>query len=137
MEKEAEDILQQAHVEFGQKNFTRAEALYSRFISACAAQPRKCDAGDLSVALNNRGQIKYLRVDFYEAMEDHTAAVEADGEFEVPYYNRGLILYRLGFFEDAERDFKKALELNVNFEDAKLSLQQTIKDKEEKMNRGY
>lgn len=54
------------------------------------------DAHDLATALNNRGQIKYLRVDFYEAMDDYTAAIEAKPDFEVPYYNRGLILYRLG-----------------------------------------
>lgn len=47
-------------------------------------------------AYNNRGQIKYLRVDFYEAMDDYTLAIEHKEDFEVPYYNRGLIKYRLG-----------------------------------------
>lgn len=42
-----------------------------------------------------------------------------------------------GFFEEAERDFRKALELNCNFEDAKLSLKQAITDREEKIKRGY
>ena len=48
------------------------------------------------MALNNRGQIKYLSVDFHGAMEDYSEAVKADGDFPVPYYNRGVVLYRLG-----------------------------------------
>lgn len=51
---------------------------------------------DLATALNNRGQIKYLRVEFAAAVEDYTAAIERQPGFEVPYYNRGLVLYRLG-----------------------------------------
>lgn len=50
----------------------------------------------LATAYNNRGQIKYLRVDFHEAVEDYTSAIEQDSRFEIPYYNRGLIHYRLG-----------------------------------------
>ncbi|XP_062840127.1 tetratricopeptide repeat protein 32 isoform X2 [Anolis carolinensis] len=97
----------------------------------------KSSCHDMATALNNRGQIKYLRVDFYEAMDDYTAAIEAQPDFEVPYYNRGLILYRLGFFDEALGDFKKVLDLNPNFEDAALSLKQTICDKEEKLKRSY
>ncbi|KAK6294992.1 hypothetical protein J4Q44_G00342180 [Coregonus suidteri] len=113
-----------------------AEELYTKFLASCW-QTRKCDASDLATALNNRGQIKYFRVDFREAMEDYTSAIEANCQFEVPFYNRGLIHYRLGFFQDAEMDFKRALELNPNFEDAKVSLQQTLLDQEHKINRGY
>ncbi|KAI5087597.1 CDGSH iron-sulfur domain-containing protein 2 [Silurus meridionalis] len=40
-----------------------------------------------------------------------------------------------GFFKDAENDFKKALEINGEFEDARLSLRQTILDREEKRRR--
>jgi len=47
-------------------------------------------------AFNNRGQIKYLRVDFDEAIEDYTNAIELDKNFAVAYYNRGQIHYRLG-----------------------------------------
>lgn len=50
----------------------------------------------MAIAYNNRGQIKYFRVDFYEAMDDYASAIEVQPNFEVPYYNRGLILYRLG-----------------------------------------
>lgn len=57
---------------------------------------RDCDATYLATAYNNRGQIKYLRVDFQEAVEDFTSAIQADSRFEVAFYNRGLIHYRLG-----------------------------------------
>ncbi|XP_067840454.1 tetratricopeptide repeat protein 32 isoform X2 [Heptranchias perlo] len=97
----------------------------------------KCCAKDLANAYNNRGQIKYLRVDFCEAMDDYTLAIQHKEDFEVPYYNRGLIRYRLGFFDQALEDFKKSLALNPNFKDARLSLEQTLIDKKEKESRGY
>ncbi|XP_030051448.1 tetratricopeptide repeat protein 32 [Microcaecilia unicolor] len=90
---------------------------------------------ELAIRYNNSGHIKYLRVDFYGAMDDFTAAIEAKADFEVPYYNRGLILYRLGYFDEALKDFQKVLELNPGFEDAKLGLKQTLLDKEEKQRR--
>ncbi|KFO22214.1 Tetratricopeptide repeat protein 32, partial [Fukomys damarensis] len=95
----------------------------------------KCSPEDLATAYNNRGQIKYFRVDFYKAMDDYTSAIEVQPSFEIPYYNRGLILYRLGYFDEALEDFKKVLDLNPGFQDATLSLKQTIQDKEEKQRR--
>ncbi|KAL7988077.1 hypothetical protein Chor_006996, partial [Crotalus horridus] len=92
---------------------------------------------DLATALNNRGQIKYFRVEFYEAMDDYTSAIQAQPDFEIPYYNRGLILYRLGFFDEALKDFRKVLELNPKFEDASLGLRQILLDKENKLRRGH
>ncbi|CAK7296614.1 Tetratricopeptide repeat protein 32 [Vulpes lagopus] len=129
--------LAQAHFQKGE--YAEAEALYSAYIGQCAcagsageAPGSKCSPEDLATAYNNRGQIKYFRVDFYEAMDDYTSAIEVQPTFEVPYYNRGLILYRLGYFDDALEDFKKVLSLNPEFQDATLSLRQTILDKEEK-----
>ncbi|NXG24755.1 TTC32 protein, partial [Grallaria varia] len=92
---------------------------------------------DLATALNDRGQVRYLRVEFAAALRDYTAAIECQPGFEVPYYNRGLVLYRLGDFDEAMKDFRKVLELNPQFEDAALSLKQAILDKEEKQKRGY
>jgi tetratricopeptide (TPR) repeat protein len=40
-----------------------------------------------------------------------------------------------GYFDEALEDFKKALDLNPGFQDAVLSLKQTILDKEEKQRR--
>ncbi|KAM9635515.1 tetratricopeptide repeat protein 32 isoform 1-T1 [Trichechus inunguis] len=134
--------LAQAHFEKGQ--YAKAEALYSAFIRHCgwtasarAGPGSKCSPEDLATAYNNRGQIKYFRVDFYEAMDDYTSAIEVKPSFEVPYYNRGLTLYRLGYFDEALEDFKKVLDLNPGFQDAALGLKQTILDKEEKQMRNY
>ncbi|KAF4071098.1 hypothetical protein AMELA_G00281050 [Ameiurus melas] len=129
-------LLNEANNELNSRHWKRAEELYTEFIDTCTASGEG-DSNDLAVAYNNRGQVKYFRVDFYEAMEDYSAAIKANRQFEVAYYNRGLIRYRLGFFQDAESDFKKALEINANFEDARQSLRQTILDCEEKTRRGY
>ncbi|KAK2864324.1 hypothetical protein Q7C36_003478 [Tachysurus vachellii] len=129
-------ILNEADKQFNNKHFQRAEELYTQFINICTTSGQ-CGSNDLAIAYNNRGQVKYFRVDFYEAMDDYSSAIKVNKEFEVPYYNRGLIRYRLGFFPDAESDFKKALEINSHFEDARQSLHQTILDYEEKIRRGY
>ncbi|KAL1254048.1 hypothetical protein QQF64_016277 [Cirrhinus molitorella] len=129
-------ILQKAHDEFNSKNYKPAEELYTQFIESCS-KSRDCNAHDLAIAYNNRGQVKYLRVDFYEAMDDYTCAIQINSQFEVPLYNRGLIRYRLGFFKEAENDFRRALELNPDFKDATESLKQTLLDSEEKLKRGY
>ena len=42
-----------------------------------------------------------------------------------------------GYFDYALEDFKKVLDLNPGFQDAALSLKQTILDKEEKQRRNY
>ncbi|XP_007937439.1 tetratricopeptide repeat protein 32 [Orycteropus afer afer] len=133
-----------AHAHFKKGEYAEAETLYSTYIGQCyRADPvgvgsgSKCSLEDLATAYNNRGQIKYFRVDFYEAMDDYTSAIQVQPNFEVPYYNRGLILYRLGCFDEALEDFKKVLDLNPGFQDATLSLKQTILDKEEKQTRNY
>lgn len=129
-------MLQHAHSEFKKQHYKEAEELYTKFISSCL-QFRGCEAKDLATAYNNRGQIKYLRVDFHEAVEDYTSAIQTDSRFETPYYNRGLIHYRLGFFDEAKSDFQQVLKLNPDFEDAKVSLQQTLLDHQHRINRGY
>ncbi|XP_060772353.1 tetratricopeptide repeat protein 32 [Neoarius graeffei] len=129
-------VLNEAHKEFNSKHFKRAEDLYTEFIKLCMASGQY-NAKDLATAYNNRGQVKYFRVDFYDAMDDYSAAIKASRQFEVPYYNRGLVRYRLGFFQDAESDFKKVLEISPGFEDARLCLRRTILDHEEKISRGY
>ncbi|XP_070705703.1 tetratricopeptide repeat protein 32 [Pempheris klunzingeri] len=136
MEENVTQILENAQSEFKRQNYKQAEELYTKFISSCS-QSRQCEASNLATAYNNRGQIKYLRVDFDEAVEDYTSAIQTDDQFETPFYNRGLIHYRLGFFDDAKSDFQQALKLNPDFEDAKVSLQQTLLDQQHKMNRGF
>ncbi|XP_049613236.1 tetratricopeptide repeat protein 32 [Syngnathus scovelli] len=136
MADECLQIFQNANVEFKKQNFKMAEELYNKFISSCQ-HSRECEASRLATAYNNRGQIKYLRVDFEEAVEDYTSAIKADDKFEVAFYNRGLIHYRLGFFENAIKDFQQALKLNEAFEDAKVGLRRTLLDQQDKTNRGY
>ena len=51
---------------------------------------------ELSDAYNSRGHIRYLWVEFDEAIEDYTDAIKQDPNFAVAYYNRGQIHYRLG-----------------------------------------
>lgn len=139
--REAQATLALAHAHFQRGDHAGAEALYSAYIRqrACAGRAGAAPGSpeDLATAYNNRGQIKYFRVDFYEAIDDYTSAIEVQPNFEVPYYNRGLILYRLGHFDDALEDFKKVLDLNPGFQDATLSLKQTMLDKEEKQRRNY
>ncbi|XP_055474514.1 tetratricopeptide repeat protein 32-like [Psammomys obesus] len=112
--------------------FTEAQELYSAFIGQFASHRSRCSPEDLATTYNNRGQSKYFSVDFYQAMDDSTSAVEILPNFEVLYYNRGLICYRLGYFDEALEDFKRALDLNHGFQDAVLSLKQTLLNKEEK-----
>ncbi|XP_018119528.1 tetratricopeptide repeat protein 32 isoform X3 [Xenopus laevis] len=88
------DLLKAANAELERRQLEAAEELYGRVIDNCH-QGSQCSPEDLAVAFNNRGQIKYFRVDFYEAMDDYTEAIQIKPSFEVPYYNRGLILYRL------------------------------------------
>lgn len=136
MDGDLSQTLQRAHTQFHQQNFSLAEQLYSHFISHCS-QSSSCEAADLATAFNNRGQIRYLRVDFTEAIEDYTCAIRAQAHFEIPHYNRGLIYYRLGFFEEAKKDFEQTLKLNPDFEEAKVSLRQTLKDQQQRRDRGY
>ncbi|TRZ17441.1 hypothetical protein HGM15179_009695 [Zosterops borbonicus] len=116
--------------------------IFTRYSPKYKKQPDLDDVlerarSDLAAALNDRGQVRYLRVEFAAAVRDFTAAIECQPAFEVPYYNRGLVRYRLGDFDEAMKDFRKVLELNPQFEDAALSLKQAILDKEEKQKRGY
>ncbi|XP_043927167.1 tetratricopeptide repeat protein 32 [Protopterus annectens] len=130
-------LLDRARLQFQKANYLEAETLYSEFITtACQNKPNNCvPHRDLAVAYNDRGQIKYLRVDFYEAVDDYTSAINIQPDFEVPYYNRGVVWYRLGFFDKAIEDFQRVLELCADFEEAKISLKQSILDKEEKLRR--
>ena len=68
--------------------------LYTKFIEEHIHEQKSVKA--LVEAYNNRGQIKYRRVDFDGAIEDYTSALKLDKNFAVAYYNRGQIHYRLG-----------------------------------------
>ncbi|XP_072175071.1 uncharacterized protein [Diadema setosum] len=82
----------------------------------------------LATALNNRGQIKYQRVDFDEAVDDYTLALHYKVDFAVALYNRGQIHYRLGRFQLGMADFQAALSIQPDFPDCQLALQSTLTD---------
>ena len=50
----------------------------------------------LALAYNNRGHLKYLSVDFNEAIADYTEALVYDRDLAIAFYNRGQIHYRMG-----------------------------------------
>jgi len=70
--------------------------LFSEFIE----DRKDCGSPDLLAELtdayNSRGHIRYLWVEFDEAIEDYSEAIKLDPKFAVAYYNRGQIHYRLG-----------------------------------------
>ena len=103
----------------------KAEELYTRFIEQEGAC---CEKISLALARNNRGHLKYLKVDFYGAIKDYTEALKLDPNLAVSYYNRGQIHYRMGRFSVAIEDLKKAVELDPTFEDACMNLRQAEKD---------
>lgn len=72
----------------------------------------------LSVAYNDRGLVKYFKVDFYGAMDDYSRALEFNPQLTAAYYNRGLIHYRLGNFADAIEDMNSALAIDPCFASA-------------------
>lgn len=51
---------------------------------------------DLADAYNTRGHIRYLWVDFDEAISDYTEAIKRQPDLYVAHYNRGQVHYRLG-----------------------------------------
>lgn len=114
-----EKLLHKADLHFKNKNYSAAEILYSEIIENYW---KSCDENShkkaVSKALNNRGQIKYLRVDFDEAIEDYTKALELNNITEVLLYNRGLIHYRLGRYDQAIADFNNSLKIKPDFKDS-------------------
>ncbi|XP_071947481.1 uncharacterized protein [Antedon mediterranea] len=83
----------------------------------------------LALAYNNRGHLRYLCVDFDEAVDDYTEAIKYDEHLAVAYYNRGQIHYRLGRFSLGITDFKKCLETEAHFTEAQTALETATQDK--------
>lgn len=52
----------------------------------------------IALALNNRGHLKYLQVDFEGAIGDYTLSLKYDPSLASAFYNRGLVTYRLGTY---------------------------------------
>ena len=67
--------------------------LFSSFIdeSTSGGHPE-----ELTDSYNARGHIRYLWVDFDDAIRDYTEAIKRDPSLAVAHYNRGQVHYRLG-----------------------------------------
>ncbi|XP_022083518.1 tetratricopeptide repeat protein 32-like [Acanthaster planci] len=125
-----EELFEEAKSQFMLGHNEKAEELYTKIIDGCSAEVESSDGMRqiLAEAFNNRGQIKYLRVDFDEAVEDYTAAIGINDSFATAYYNRGQIHYRLARFKEGIEDFQKSLEYQPDFSDAATALQTAQED---------
>lgn len=92
---------------------TEAQGKYSEFIIYCHnlldGGVKQSESGKdmremLALAYNNRGHLRYLCVDFDDAIDDYTKAVEYNENLAVAFYNRGQIYYRLGTCDRAVCD---------------------------------
>jgi len=83
--REAKDLLGKGELDLSFKRFTD-------FIKSSDESPSE----ELIDAYNSRGHIRYLWVEFDEAICDYSKAIELDPKYAVAYYNRGQIHYRLG-----------------------------------------
>ncbi|XP_041453445.1 tetratricopeptide repeat protein 32-like [Lytechinus variegatus] len=123
---------------FTNGNLRMAEIKYSSFIDDSIHRLSTLEREDnelllkVASALNDRGQIKYRRVDFDDAIEDYTLALQHKPDFSVAFYNRGQIHYRLGRFQEGISDFQKALAIQPDFPDCSLALQTAQADMKEK-----
>ncbi len=70
--------------------------LFTSFIDSQKAEGTVERREELKDAYNTRGHIRYLWVDFDDAIDDYSEAIQLDPYFSVAYYNRGQIHYRLG-----------------------------------------
>ena len=87
--RKARSLLEERDLEQSFKYFTD-------FIKSQRALTHPEHRDELIDAYNSRGHIRYLWVDFDEAISDYSEAIELDPKFAVAYYNRGQIHYRLG-----------------------------------------
>lgn len=69
---------------------------FTEFIDSQLPSGAPVGTEELADAHNSRGHIRYLWVEFDDAVSDYSAAIELDPTFAVSYYNRGQVHYRLG-----------------------------------------
>lgn len=76
-----------------------------------------------AIILSNRAQA-YIKVENYGlAINDATAAMEADPTYAKAYYRRGSAQYALTHYKDARKDFRKVCQLKPKDRDARAKLQ--------------
>jgi len=121
---------------FHAKQYVQADNCYTEIInnssSAVGGDLNDQTRKTLCQCFNNRGQLRYLQVDFDKAIDDYTECLKIDQNHHIALYNRGLIHYRLGRFEKAINDFDRALSIKPDFNDATTGLNTAKEDMEEK-----
>jgi len=80
----------------------------------------------VATAYNNLGHLKYMNVDFDEAVKEYDRALTYDPDMASAYYNRGTIMYRMGHFHKALTDMKKATALNPDNQEFQIGLQRSL-----------
>jgi len=84
------------------------------------------DAEAVGLIYNNRGHLKYLKVDFDGALEDYNLGIKYDVLLPCVYYNRGTVFYRMGYFEKAVMDMLVATRLSPKCVDFHLGFYRTV-----------
>ena len=92
----AMECYQRAKELLANKDLEGSFKLFSEFIQSQRSLERPELKEEVVDAYNTRGHIRYLWVDFDEAIQDYTEAIRRNPDFTVAYYNRGQIHYRLG-----------------------------------------
>ena len=84
---------QKAKVYLAEGQLDESCRLFTNFIDD---QGSLLHSDELTDSYNARGHIRYLWVDFDDAIKDYTEAIKRNPNFAVAYYNRGQVHYRLG-----------------------------------------
>lgn len=90
------ELYKQAKNLLEKKELKSSFECFTAFIDTQKPLPTPEWPEELTHAYNSRGHIRYLWVDFDEAIADYSEALKLDPNFAVAYYNRGQIHYRLG-----------------------------------------
>jgi len=86
--------LQQAHLLLNKGSLEESFKILSQYIESHSTE--ECSVSELADAYNTRGHIRYLWVDFNEAIADYTEAINRTPDLYIAHYNRGQVHYRLG-----------------------------------------
>ena len=100
-----------------QQDNDRAITLYSRCIEFGELNRR-----NLSVALNNRGNIKLKQSKYNQAIEDFNLSLNQNPTYAKALSNRGIAQELKGFYGEAISDFRDALTIDPKLQDTQNRL---------------
>lgn len=87
------ETYQKAKVDLAEGQLDESYRLFTKFIDDPGSL---LHSDELTDSYNARGHIRYLWVDFDDAIRDYTEAIKRNPNFAVAHYNRGQVHYRLG-----------------------------------------